>query len=440
MRQHTNDGTRQELGGRRALPTETDVAVIGGGIAGLASALTAARAGVRVAVLEGNELGGRGRTTQRDGFALNIGPHAVYDRGALRALISEHALELTGGRPPTRGVGMVRGGERQVVTVSPVGLATSSLLKARSRARVLSLFARVPRMRPEQHVGQSVAEWLGGEPEDVQQFIGAFIRVSTYTHAPAQFDAGAAIAQLQLALHGVTYLDGGWGRMVDVMAARARTLGAQVHDHAAVTSVVDDGARVIVTLGDHEIRARSVVIASGGPDVATRLTGGAVAGREHLTAPIRAASLDLATRRPFPDCFSLGMDRPLYLSPHAPAAKLAPEGRGLVSAMRYLSPDEGAGEPAASRDELRHLARLAGIDDGDVLWERALHQSIVSYGSPTAAGGGLVGRPGTDALGLPRVQLAGDWVGPVGLIGDASAASGVAAGRAAARLCASIDA
>ena len=41
---------------------------------------------------------------------------------------------------------------------------------------------------------------------------------------------------------------------------------------------------------------------------------------------------------------------------------------------------------------------------------------------------------------LPALLLAGDWVGPEGMIGDASAASGVAAGHAAARLCASISA
>jgi len=433
----TNDEKINEPG--NGFDRETDVVVIGAGIAGLIAAITAAEAGSRVTVLDANDLGGRARTTQRDGYALNIGPHAVYRAGRLQGLLTAYGLDLPGGTV-ARGVGLVRDGERHQVTISTVGLATSPILKPRSRARVLSLFARMPRMKTAPFVGRTINDWLGNEPSDVQDFLNAFVRVSTYTNAPDQFDAAAAITQLQMSAQGVRYLDGGWARMIAALAGKARTLGASIHDHAAVTSVAADAGRVSVTVNGEDIVARAVVIASGGPDVATRLSGEPVAGRDAITAPIRAASLDLATRRPFPDCFTLGLDRPLYLSPHAPLAKLAPEGRGLVTGMRYIGPDEDAGDPTATRDELRELARVCGIADEEVLWERALHQSVVSHGSPAAAGGGLAGRPGIDALGLPGVFIAGDWVGPTGMIADASAASGETAGRAAARLCASIGA
>ena len=423
---------------RDELERETDVVVVGGGVAGLMTAMTAAQAGSRVTVLEANELGGRGRTADRDGYALNIGPHALYLTGALRTALVAHGIDPAGGTPPSRSVGLVRNGERHHATVSALGLATNPVLKPRSRARALSLFARLPRMKPAAYVGHSVSDWLGDEPVDVQQFLSAFIRVSTYTHAPDQFDAGAAVAQLQMAFQGVRYIDGGWTRIIDAMTRRATGLGATVHDHAIVTSIASDGRRVVVAVDDREISASAVVVATGGPDVATRLTGAEVAGRDAITRPIRAASLDIATRHPFPDSFSLGMDRPLYLSPHAPVAKMAPLGRGLVCAMRYIGPDEDTGDPTATRDELRHLARSAGIRDEDVLWERALHQSIVTHGSPTAAGGGTAGRPRHDALGLPGVYIAGDWVGPTGLLADASAASGIEAGRSATRHCASI--
>jgi hypothetical protein len=45
---------------------------------------------------------------------------------------------------------------------------------------------------------------------------------------------------------------------------------------------------------------------------------------------------------------------------------------------------------------------------------------------------GTAERPGVDAAGVDGLALAGDWVGPVGLIGDASILSGAAAATAVA--------
>ncbi len=48
----------------------------------------------------------------------------------------------------------------------------------------------------------------------------------------------------------------------------------------------------------------------------------------------------------------------------------------------------------------------------------------VTGAMPTAAAGGLEGRPRHDETGVAGVTMAGDWVGPVGLLADASLASG----------------
>ena len=77
--------------------------------------------------------------------------------------------------------------------------------------------------------------------------------------------------------------------------------------------------------------------------------------------------------------------------------------------------------------ELRHHAWRSGLDPADVVVDRFLHRLVVAHGAPSADGGGLAGRPTIDALGIPRVRIAGDWVGPEGLLADAAVASGVAA-------------
>jgi phytoene dehydrogenase-like protein len=266
-----------------------------------------------------------------------------------------------------------------------------------------------------------------------------FVRLSTYTHAPELFDAGAAVAQLQLATKGVRYLDGGWAQLIKVLGREAEHAGATIIGHTEVHNVRSSQGRVEVVIGEHVVTAAAAVIASGGPDLATRLTDEPVADRDALTGPIAANCLDLALRRPH-DGFVLGMDQPLYLSAHAPLAALAPAGGGLVSLMRYLAPGESAGEPGTARAILRDLARLDGIGDDDVLFERALHRMVVTHGAPTAVGGGLPGRPSISALGQPGIFVAGDWVGPSGLLADASSASGAEAGREASRLSARMQA
>jgi NADPH-dependent 2,4-dienoyl-CoA reductase/sulfur reductase-like enzyme len=73
----TPDAPDAVNGGER-LPDRVDVAVIGGGLAGLAAAATAARAGRSVVLFEqASGPGGRGRTRSDHGLALNIRPHPL---------------------------------------------------------------------------------------------------------------------------------------------------------------------------------------------------------------------------------------------------------------------------------------------------------------------------------------------------------------------------
>ena len=69
--------------------------------------------------------------------------------------------------------------------------------------------------------------------------------------------------------------------------------------------------------------------------------------------------------------------------------------------------------------------------DDTVVVERFLSAMTVASTAPRADRGGLRGRPGTGAAGIPGIHLAGDWVGPVGLLADAALASGAEAGRRA---------
>src|SRR5690606_23426757 len=112
---------------------------------------------------------------------------------------------------------------------------------------------------------------------------------------------------------------------------------------------------------------------------------------------------------------------------HSPPADLAPDGVRVVHVARY-----GATDAVADRARLELLATAAGIDPGDVVARRFLRRMVVHTAIPSVGHGGPAGRPRVVVADRPGVFLAGDWVGPVGMLADASLASGEAAGSLAA--------
>jgi phytoene dehydrogenase-like protein len=140
---------------------------------------------------------------------------------------------------------------------------------------------------------------------------------------------------------------------------------------------------------------------------------------------VRAACLDLALAS-LPDpraTFALGMDRPLYLSVHSAAARLAPEGGALVHAARYLDPSEPE-DAERDRGEIERVLDL--VQPGwreQVVHKRFLPHLVVTHGLVTAARGATAGRPGPEVPGTRGLYVAGDWVGPEGQLADASLAS-----------------
>src|SRR5688572_302733 len=83
---------------------EFDVAVVGGGLAGLAAAAYLARAGRRVAVYERASAPGGRAATRRDGeFRFNQGPHALYRGGRGVEVLRELGVAIDGGLAPVSG-------------------------------------------------------------------------------------------------------------------------------------------------------------------------------------------------------------------------------------------------------------------------------------------------------------------------------------------------
>ena len=403
---------------------EIDVAVVGGGLAGLTAAAFAVRAGATVRLFDAREdLGGRARSTQRNGFHFNQGPHALYKASDGASVIRELGITPRGGNPPLLRSWLSLEGQLRKL---PPGRALSQFL---GLLRHLGADRRDPGL-----VHVSAQEWIEGRvPDPVgRQFAASTVRVSSYSGDLNTFSADAAATQLHAAMRGVTYLHGGWSQLVRALDGVARAGGATIVAGAKVATIEADGQHLVVGFGGGQrVIARSVVIAAGGPDAASRLVGShspSLAAAAASAIPVRAACLDLGLRRlPKPSTrFVLGIDKPTYASVHTPGAHLAEDGH-VVHAMYY--------EPSDSID-VSDLEALA--DEVQPGWrdQEAVRQigqrRVVAFDRPRP-GSGLAGRPGPIVADLPGVFVAGDWVGPTDLLGTAAITSGKAAGLAASK-------
>jgi phytoene dehydrogenase-like protein len=415
--------------------------VVGGGLAGLAAAALVARGGQRVSLHERSpQLGGRAITQEEKGFRLNLGPHALYRAGAGIGVLRRLGLEPAGGMPKPSGGHAVRGGVAHTLPAGPMSLLATGLIGLGAKLEFGRLLGGLARIDPAPLARVPFGEWLDGAVRhpDVRAIVAALIRLATYTNAPALLSAGTAVRQLQLALAAnVLYLDGGWQTLVDGLRSAAERAGAGIVAGARVIRVAAVPGGFTVECEDGSAARAAQVVLALAPGEAAALVDGPGAAELQAWAgdavPVRTACLDVAlSRLPRPrSTFALGIDRPLYLSVHSAVARLAPAEGALIQVARYL-PAGDAGDPRADERELEGLLDLIQPGWRSVLVARRfLPRLTVANAVATASAGGTAGRPAPEVPGMPGLWLAGDWVGPEGLLADASLAS---AARAAERV------
>ncbi|MCH7697682.1 MAG: NAD(P)/FAD-dependent oxidoreductase [Chloroflexi bacterium] len=415
---------------------EVDAVVVGGGMAGLTVAAYVARAGRSVVVLErSSRTGGRAITEERNGYYFNLGPHALYTNGFAATVLNELGVDVSGGEPPQAGFAL-KDGRLHKLPVGPISLLSTSLFGLGAKLEFGRIFAELPRINASAADGLSLEEWLtrNTNRSAVGDLLRAVVRLATYANDPKHLSAGVAIAQLQMALKGVLYLDHGWQTLVDGVQAQAVEAGARIETGASVLSVEQEGPAITVLLEDGRLYRTSTVILATPPKTAAELLGAAgadLSSRAEAAEPVRVATLDVGlSETPRPDArFVLGIDQPLYLSIHSGVGNLSPPGGTMLHVAKYLG-DDTTGAKDVER-ELEGFLDLAQPGWRDVLVEhRFLPNLIVVNALATAGTGGLRGRPDV-ATDVKGVHLAGDWVGGEGWLVDASLASAKRAASAA---------
>ena len=417
------------------------VVIVGGGLSGLSTAVHLGRSGIPAVLFdEAPEIRGRARTHRCRGFYMSYGPHRLYEGGAAVRALRTLGVPIDGApRGPNGGIAVWRG-QRFTLPVGFCSLLTTGLLGPRAKQEAGRLLASISTVDIVPLDRVSFSDWLRTRVDDpdVIQLVHAFVRSATYSDESDRLSASAALEQLRLSMSGaVLHLHEGWGALVARLRHAAVSYGVHV-SRGRVVEVNVDGARVSsVTLADSScVDVRAVVIATGPRAVKELLSG--VAHIEYTAAPIRVAALDIALDRvPQPrTLFAVGIDEPWFFSADSSIARVAPRGGAVVHVAKCL-PAGDTGKPRDEQQLERALDLLqAGWRDA-VVFRRFLPSVVVSHALVSAETGGFSGRPSGRVPALSNVFLAGDWIGPVGQLADASVASGIQAARSVERLAAS---
>lgn len=386
----------------------TQIAVVGGGLAGLAAAQICARAGCQVRVFErGSALGGRSSTAEHGGYFFNQGLRALYRGGPAETLLRELDVPIRGTQPPTAGALLWDRGALHSMPIGFVTLASTGALPARSKlaaARFLFMLDRgdIDRDIPDLSLADFIA--AVGDPA-LRRLLYAIFRLATYSRNASQIPARAAVRQLRRgARDGVLYLDHGWQHLVDGLA-----WGLNVSNNAHVTRV-EDG---VLKLEGEQVTFDACILAVP-PATAARLVG----ADPNPTDATLASCLDIAVRQlPNPKHrFVIGLndDETFFFNVQSQICELAPPGGALISVIEYLLPD--------ARGERATLERI--VDALQPGWrDHVVHTQFLPKMTVAA------GKARSPHLG-PRIFGAGDGWGEDmlvdGALGSARAAATLA--------------
>ncbi len=367
-----------------------DVTVVGAGLAGLVAAIECASRGASVKVLEARDrCGGRARSAD-DPYLADQGPHAMYLPSRFWTWLESHGLAPRTVRPSRRGYRVVVGDDLRLPTAR----------------RFMEAVARIRGNAP---VDTDFRAWATQKTNPaVAQAASSLVIAFTYDYDPGRLSAAFALERFRRLVSprlDARYVVGGWQRLVDGLAVRARTLGVEIELSTHVRELPDPP--VIVAVG-------------------ARAAEQLLNGRFAPPTTGRAAFLDVAVRRvPRMPTVVYSLDTPCVAVRHSSVdPSLSPPGVELVQVAAGFAPDESLEQPV---ERMQRLLDLAFPEwRGRCEWQRRYSVD---------GGAGAIDLPGQTWRDRPAVDqgdgvyVAGDWVAAPGTLSETAFSSASQAAR-----------
>ena len=249
-----------------------DAVVIGGGLSGLGVAGLLGKSGMKVVLVErGNDLGGRARSVEIDGFTLDLGPHVIQEKG-----FQDQVFDLLGKGDELRKlrVPLVEGdikvatykdGKwRNFYDVIPTGPEMEKVGKA------------IAAVKPEEmakYDAISVADWVKGitKDENVIFFVNFFASMMSTHPDPNYIAASIMIRLLQMPAYSpaagglITYYPrGGMKNWIKLLADGCRDHGVDIRTNVDVTKILVKDKKMSGVLVEEADRRKQVRFAGFG--------------------------------------------------------------------------------------------------------------------------------------------------------------------------------
>ncbi|MCM3636989.1 FAD-dependent oxidoreductase [Sporosarcina luteola] len=409
-----------------------DVAVVGGGLAGLTAANFLAREGKKVVVLEKSKrLGGRAITNEKNGVLLNLGPHGLYMSGDAANILTELGLSLPGGNA-TKGVHIhgILNHEVHVIPTDFPSIMSSSLLSWKAKFILGKLMGKIMRLTIYSIPEVSLKEWVDSEIPDpmVRRLFYSICRLTSYTNAPTLQLAKPVLKQVKRSLHaGVLYVDEGWDTIVQSLKKQAEALGAEIVSNKNVINIEHHEQYQIIQCSDGTVIHVPNCIIAAPPKEAMNMLNGAEYTSLRLwneqAIPVTACCLDIGINKlPNPKHqFAIGLDQALFFTNQSRAAKLSEDGTLVVSIAKYHDPMEEI-NVNADKQQLESVMDL--LHPGwqkEVVVQQFLPKLTVSHDFPHVK---RRGNPGPSIPEMKGIYIAGEWAGHEEVLADAAVASG----------------
>jgi phytoene dehydrogenase-like protein len=413
-----------------------DVCMVGGGLAGLASAVYLARAGMEVLLLEKSDrLGGRASTEERAECLFNLGPHALYRKGAASRILNELGALPKGGTPNLNGV-LIHEGNVYDLPLTPYSLMKTSVLTWSEKKEWVRLLIRLTKLDVRPLYEISLQRWADEQIAEgrVKQLFYTLCRLTSYTDEPDRVSAGAVIRQIRLSAGGITYLHGGWQSMVENLRARALQAGVTIQCNQRVAEIAGITPEMELRLTDGRTVRTRHVLSTAGPAATYKMVKNAENTRlavwKDTLVPVKGACLDVALKKmPNPALsFALHMEQPLYFSNHSRTARLSRNPEHSVLHVFKYHRSQDTYDPNVDLQELESfLERLQPGWKQERIASRFLPAMTVAHGLAAAERGPELLRETPVIEELPGLYVAGDWLTGEGLLADASLSSARAA-------------